>query len=129
VATSTKTNVIETKRLDALRDTYPIFRVKDARAVVDSVDSVVKLEFGFSAAEIRFRPVVELHGLRPEETQRLNTETARRLIRALGIVEAFSYWKAFCSPVIEVAPPPWNAGEMSWWRSFWPHAMGEFFLS
>jgi hypothetical protein len=53
--------------------------------------------------------------------------TARRIVRALAIVEAFSYWKALCSPVIEVAPPAPDAGELDWWRAFWPGAMGEFF--
>src|SRR5262249_52471511 len=49
------------------------------------------------------------------------------MIRALAIVEAFSYWKALCSPVIEVAPPAPDAAEPDWWRAFWPGAMGEFF--
>src|SRR5262245_57746604 len=49
------------------------------------------------------------------------------MIRALAIVEAFSYWKALCSPVIEVAPPAPDAAELDWWRAFWPGAMGEFF--
>jgi UDP-N-acetyl-alpha-D-muramoyl-L-alanyl-L-glutamate epimerase len=114
----------KSQHLDQLRDAYPVFRVEGVRAVVGST---VSLEFEFSAADVKFRPVVKLHGLLPEETQRLETETARRLIRALSIVEAFSYWKAFCSPIIEVKPPLWDADEISWWRSFWPNAMGEFF--
>jgi UDP-N-acetyl-alpha-D-muramoyl-L-alanyl-L-glutamate epimerase len=57
----------------------------------------------------------------------VGTPTARRMIRALAIVEAFSYWKALCSPVIEVAPPAPDAAELDWWQSFWPGAMGEFF--
>ena len=85
------------------------------------------LEFAFAAGELRFRPVVELTGLARDETAAVTTPTARRMIRALAIIEAFSYWKALCSPVIEVALPAPDAAELDWWRSFWPGAMGEFF--
>ena len=72
-------------------------------------------------------PAVELAGLTRDETAAVTTPTARHMIRALAIVEAFSYWKALCSPVIEVARPAPDPAELQWWRSFWPGAMGEFF--
>src|ERR1700691_3349903 len=64
---------------------------------------------------------------RADEAARMRTTTAKRLIRALAIVEAFSYWKAYCSPVIDVASPAADPDETAWWESFWPKAMGEFF--
>lgn len=102
-----------------------MFRVEDARAAADG--GTVRLEFQFTCGETTFAPAVELAGLRPDEAARADTPTARRLVRALAIVEAFSYWKAFCSPVIEVALPPADPAETAWWESFWPKAMGEFF--
>ena len=108
-----------------LRSEYPVFRVEDARAVPGP--SGVRLEFAFAAGALRFRPVLELTGLRPDEAGRVGTVTARRMIRALAIVEAFSYWKALCSPVIEVDVPAPDRAELDWWQGFWPGAMGEFF--
>ena len=108
-----------------LREEYPVFRIEGARAVPGP--SGVTLEFAFAAGDLRFRPVVELAGLRPDEAGRVVTATAQRMIRALAIVEAFSYWKALCSPVIEVALPAPDAAELDWWQAFWPGAMGEFF--
>ena len=108
-----------------LREEYPVFRIEDARAVPGP--SGVTLEFAFAAGDMRFRPVVEFAGLRPDEAGRVVTATAQRMIRALAIVEAFSYWKALCSPVIEVALPAPDAAELDWWQAFWPGAMGEFF--
>jgi UDP-N-acetyl-alpha-D-muramoyl-L-alanyl-L-glutamate epimerase len=108
-----------------LREDYPVFRIEDARAVPGPAG--VTLEFAFAAGELRFRPVVEFAGLRPDEAGRVITATAQRMIRALAIVEAFSYWKALCSPVIEVALPGPGAAELDWWQAFWPGAMGEFF--
>lgn len=112
-------------RIEWLRELYPVFRIDGAQVEVH--EGVVELKFAFSAASMKFRPVVRLHGLLPEEMARLSTETSRRLVRALAIIEAFSYWKAFCSPIIEVASPAPDADELVWWRSFWPDAMAEFF--
>jgi UDP-N-acetyl-alpha-D-muramoyl-L-alanyl-L-glutamate epimerase len=112
-------------QLQRLREDYPVFRIEAAKAT--RAPGGVALEFAFAAGDLRFRPVVELTGLSPEETAAVTTPTARRMIRALAIIEAFSYWKALCSPVIEVALPAPDAAELDWWRSFWPGAMGEFF--
>lgn len=102
-----------------------MFRVEDARTVIDG--EALRVEFRFACGDTTFAPSVELLGLRPDETARAAMPAARRLLRALAIVEAFSYWKAFCSPVIEVALPPADPAESAWWESFWPRAMGEFF--
>ena len=102
-----------------------MFRVEDAHVAADG--GTVRLEFRFACGETTFAPKVEFAGLRPEEAARMTTPTARRLARALAVVEAFSYWKAFCSPVIEVPLPSGDPAEAAWWESFWPKAMGEFF--
>jgi hypothetical protein len=113
------------EQLRQLRDSHPVFHIEDARAWHDGL--VLRVSFRFTCGDAAFAPSVEFHGLRPEEAARMETETARRLVRSLAIVESFSYWKAFCSPVIEVALPPADAAETAWWESFWPRAMGEFF--
>jgi hypothetical protein len=113
------------QQLAHLRDSHPVFRVEDTRAAVDG--GTVRLGFRFTCGETTFAPSVELVGLRPDEAARVPTPTARRLVRALAIVEAFSYWKAFCSPVIEAPLPSADPAETAWWESFWPKAMGEFF--
>jgi hypothetical protein len=102
-----------------------VFRVEHASAAADG--ETVRLEFRFTCGTTTFAPSVELAGLRPEEVARVSAPTAQRLVRALAIVEAFSYWKAFCSPVIEAALPSADPAETAWWESFWPKAMGEFF--
>ena len=112
-------------QLRRLREEHPVFRIEDASA--DPGPDGVTLRFSFAAGALRFRPSVQLTGLYPEEAARVTAPTARRIVRALAIVEAFSYWKALCSPVIEVALPAPAAAELDWWRAFWPGAMGEFF--
>jgi UDP-N-acetyl-alpha-D-muramoyl-L-alanyl-L-glutamate epimerase len=121
----TTADVSRETQLQRLREAYPVFRIEGARATPGPAG--VTLEFSFAAGELRFRPVVEFTGLTQDEAAAVVTPTARRMIRALAIIEAFSYWKALCSPVIEVAMPAPDAAELGWWRSFWPGAMGEFF--
>ena len=77
-------------QLQRLRDDYPVFRIEGARATPGP--GGVTLEFAFAAGELRFRPAVELAGLTRDETATITTPTARRMIRALAIIEAFSYW-------------------------------------
>ena len=122
---ATKEHVERAGLLRRLRAEYPVFRIEDARAVPGPTG--VRLEFAFAAGALRFRPVVEFTGLLPDEAGRVATVTAQRMIRALAIIEAFSYWKALCSPVIEVALPAPDTAELDWWQAFWPGAMGEFF--
>jgi UDP-N-acetyl-alpha-D-muramoyl-L-alanyl-L-glutamate epimerase len=114
------------EQLGHLRDSHPVFRVEEAGAAVHD-DGALRLEFRFTCGETAFAPSVKIAGLRPDEAARVSAPTARRLIRALAIVEAFSYWKAFCSPVIQVDLPALDPAETAWWESFWPRAMREFF--
>jgi len=114
---ATKEHVERAGLLRRLRAEYPVFRIEDARAVPGPTG--VRLEFAFAAGALRFRPVVEFTGLLPDEAGRVATVTAQRMIRALAIIEAFSYWK--------VALPAPDPAELDWWRAFWPGAMGEFF--
>jgi UDP-N-acetyl-alpha-D-muramoyl-L-alanyl-L-glutamate epimerase len=121
----TTTGASRGTQLRRLREAYPVFRISGVRATRGQ--SGVRLEFAFAAGPLEFRPAVELTGLSREESALVTAPTARRMVRALAIIEAFSYWKALCSPVIEVAIPPPDDAELDWWQAFWPGAMGEFF--
>jgi hypothetical protein len=112
------------KQLRQLRDAYPVFRIQAADVFTNG--SRVRLAFTFAAGGKTFRPTVDFTGLNPDETARLAAPAAGRIIRALAIVEAASYWKAFCSPVIEIGIGAADPAEVAWWEKFWIPAMGEF---
>jgi hypothetical protein len=84
------------EQLRRLRDAYPEFRIQSADAVADG--GTVQLAFTFSCGDRTFRPSMELTGMRPDEAARVSDPAAQRIIRALAIVEAASYWKATVSP-------------------------------
>ncbi|GAB6902824.1 hypothetical protein [Kineosporia succinea] len=108
--------------LDALRAAHPTFTVAGATGTVEGTDLVVR--FRFEVGQHTFEPSVTLRGLEPHELARAGDEPARALMNALATVEAFSYWKAFCSPTLSIPVLP---GQHRWWAGFWPSAMGEFF--
>jgi hypothetical protein len=112
-------------KLRRLRAAYPVFRIEGASASADS--GTVRLSFAFACGDKTFSPSIELTGLRPDEAARVATQEAGHIVRALALVEAASYWKAFCSPVIEIGIGIADPAETAWWESFFPPAMGEFF--
>jgi hypothetical protein len=114
------------EQLQRLRDAYPVFRVMSADAAADG-GGAVRLEFTFACGDRTFRPTVEITGLQPDEAARISSPAARRIVRALAITEAASYWKATVSPVIEIGVGSANQDEAAWWERFWIPAMGEFF--
>src|SRR5690348_14994259 len=87
---------------------------------------MVRLEFTFACGDRTFRPSVQITGLRPDEAARVTESGARRIVRALAIVEAASYWKTTVSPLIEIGIGPADPDETVWWQRFWIPAMGEF---
>jgi UDP-N-acetyl-alpha-D-muramoyl-L-alanyl-L-glutamate epimerase len=112
------------EQLRRLRDAYPVFRVEAADAIADG--GTVQVTFTFTAGGRTFRPSVEFSGLRPDEAARATDPAAQRIVRALAIVEAASYWKATVSPVIEIGIGASDLAEVAWWEKFWIPAMGEF---
>jgi hypothetical protein len=117
---------VTSDKLQRLRDSYPVFRIESAEAVADG--GSVRLAFRFTCRDRVFVPEVTLTGLDPAEAARVANPAAWRIVRALAIVEAASYWKAAVSPVIEVRIGDADPAELAWWESFWQPAMGEFYF-
>jgi len=113
------------EQLRRLRDAYPVFRIQAADAHADG--GTVQVTSTFTVGGRTFRPSVEFSGLGPDEAARVTAPAAQRIVRALAIVEAASYWKATVSPVIEIGIGAADPAEVAWWEKFWIPAMGEFF--
>lgn len=116
-------------RLEQLRRGNPTFGVHPAKATAEGGN--IQIRFTFTVGERSFEPEVHIAGFTSDEVDRLGEPTAQSIIRALAIVEAFSYWKAFCSENLSTPAGPWDepkaTAESAWWNGFWPNAMGEFF--
>src|SRR5262249_56400299 len=97
---------------EELRAKYPVFRYE--RSQIEKTSSGVTARFHFSippdiafTPEVHFEPVSDGWNSVPEEF--LNNAAFH-----LGLIEAFSYWKATASPTIEVAAGPHSRGQVPW---------------
>jgi len=62
----------------------------------------------------------------PEEISEEVIKQNEDYIFRIGLINALSYWKAFCSPHFYIACGNLAETELSWWRDIWYDGMGEF---
>ena len=111
---------------ESLRRDYPVFAYDGFR--ITREDGGVRLRFDFSVEGLcAFHPETFI---RTDGLTLLNdpdSEAARAIVFALGLTEAVSYYKAVCSPVIEVRCGALTDAQKKWWKKLWFHGLGEFF--
>lgn len=56
-----------------------------------------------------------------------NLDYYKNFLAHLGLTQLFSYWKAACSPQIEIQPLSFTAKQTDWWHKLLIHGMGEYF--
>ncbi len=72
---------------------------------------------------IKFHPKVVIENIPNGPKQNLDN-----LVFHLGLIEMISYWKATCSPVIEIKAGHLNSEQIKWWRDLIIKGMGQFFF-
>ena len=110
-----------------LRIRYPVFRY-DAYHIERTADEIV-LTFDFTVPGLcAFHPQTRIPTARLQLVNAWDSETARTIVFSLGLTEAVSYWKAVCSPVIEVCCGQLTPAQQTWWKTLWYNGLGEFFF-
>ncbi len=113
---------------DALRAEYPVFSFRDF--AIRQEEGKTAMGFIFETGERhRFTPRWLIHygrwlpkniepGL-PDEVWAFH----------LGMIEMISYWKAFCSPQIDIQCGALTVHQAQWWFKLYQHGLGEFFYT
>src|SRR5437867_10315075 len=110
---------------EQLRQKYPVFRYDEFE--IDKTYSRITARFKFSIPpDISFNPEVHFEGVR-DGWYSVPDEFLHNAIFHLGLIEAFSYWKATASPTIEVRAGSLSSDQVRWWEDLLLHGMGEFF--
>jgi len=78
--------------------------------------------------DIQFSPKVLIEGIKEKEIKKVGERALKNLIFNLGMIEALSYWKATCSPRIEVLVGNLNKEQVRWWKNLIFKGMGQFFF-
>jgi hypothetical protein len=112
--------------VEELRSRYPVFRYESFD--LERSSSQITARFKFSIPpDIFFAPEVVFESV-PEGWHSVSDESLQNAVFHLGLIEAFSYWKATASPVIEVQPGALTPEQLSWWEDLLLNGMGEFFF-
>ena len=112
-------------RFEELRAKYPVFRYE--RSQIEKTSSGATARFHFSIPpDIAFTPEVHFEAVR-DGWSSVPEEFLNNAAFHLGLIEAFSYWKATASPRIEVLAGPLSGEQILWWEDLLIHGMGEYF--
>ena len=108
------------------RQRYPIFSY-DGFAV-DCDDGRLCIRFDFSIPGLcEFHPETTINTSNLNLLNRFDGADAQKILFALGLVEAVSYWKCVCSPRFIVRCGIVSEADKLWWKKLWYNGLGEFF--
>jgi UDP-N-acetyl-alpha-D-muramoyl-L-alanyl-L-glutamate epimerase len=109
--------------LDELRRRHSVFRYEKYSFSTQGEDLILNFTF-YLPPDITFTPQVR-HAA--HLTSKLNPDLLNNLVFHLGLIETLSYWKAACSPRIDIQAGALTAEQTDWWHNLILKGMGEFF--
>ncbi|TSC75686.1 MAG: hypothetical protein G01um101430_180 [Parcubacteria group bacterium Gr01-1014_30] len=77
--------------------------------------------------DIKFKPKIVIKNVSKSSLKRVGESAFENLVFHLGLVEIPSYWKATCSPIIEIRAGYVNREQISFWKDLLMKGMGQFF--
>jgi len=109
-----------------LRKKYPKFVYE--RYSYKIVKNDLKISFDFKIKpDICFKPKIRIKNINKKRLALIGKGTLSNLIFHLGLIELISYWKATCSPEIEIRAGFLNKEQIKWWKGLIMKGMGQFF--
>lgn len=106
-----------------LREQYPLFSYDNYETI--STKEGLKLIFYFSCGEYWFAPS-QIFESKAFYNNALSKEQLDVLAFNLGMIELVSYWKAFCSPVIQIKCGNLTKKQQDFWKKLFKNGLGEF---
>lgn len=115
------------KKLQAsdLRKKFPEFVFESYKWSFSKKD--FKASFKFTCGKYIFNPSVKIKNV-PSSAKKIKKELIDNFVFNLGLVESFSYWKAFCSPKIIVKCGYLDKSQAAWWEKLLLNGMGQYFF-
>src|SRR4030042_371115 len=111
--------------IKALRKKYPKFVYKSYSYEISGSD--LKIFFDFQIVpNISFRPEILIENIDKKRIGKLRG-ALDNLIFNLGLMEIPSYWKATCSPIIEIRAGRLKRAQIAWWKKMLIDGMSQFY--
>ena len=116
------------QKFSDLRKMYPVFVYHSYRyEMVEKGDILISFSFSVGK-QICYNPKIYIkkHPLFNSFYTSGNWEKLNPFVFSIGMIELLSYWKATCSPVIEVKAGNWDDEAISFWKKLYFNGLGEF---
>ena len=116
--------VTENKELfDKYRAEYPLFSYDKYEWSLNDSTLTLNFTYSFSLSDtIETSLEIKL----PGEVSIEDIKSHEDYIFRIGLIDALSYWKAYCSPQVHIACGYLSDFEISWWKNIWHDGLGEF---
>src|SRR4030042_2714524 len=100
---------------EVLRKKYPKFVYQDYSWKISKKN--LEIFFSFEVEpNIRFRPKVVIKNVDKKRVAKMSKNALDNLVFNLGLMEIPSYWKATCSPIIEIDCGYLTTEQIKWWK-------------
>ena len=110
-------------KFDEFRAKYPDFSYLDYSWAREGASLGMSFTYALSTTDI---VTTTLTMNLPEEVSDEMIRLHEDFIFRIGLIEALSYWKAYCSPRIHIKCGTLSPNEIAWWNEIWFEGMGEF---
>ena len=112
-------------KVNLLRKKYPRFVYEDFSYKIKSNNLEIFFDFKIPP-DIKFRPRIVIQNL-PGNLSTSEVDRLGNLVFHLGLMEIPSYWKATCSPLIEIRAGFLDQEQINWWKKLLIDGMGQFY--
>ncbi|MFH1462422.1 MAG: hypothetical protein ABIG08_01910 [bacterium] len=123
-------------KLKTLREKYPKFVYQNyswqisknphtKTSTVRGKDLEIFFDFKIEP-DIYFKPKITIKDINRVQLKPF-LKQLDNMVFHLGLIEMISYWKATCSPLIEIKAGFLNAEQIKWWKDLILNGMGQFF--
>lgn len=110
-----------------LRQDFPRFSFDAYRYKLQNSDLIVEYDFSVGQS-LQFHPTLLLRNV-GDQSGNIDSGLLDNLAFHIGLAEIPSYWKATCSPLIQINCGYLDSSQKAWWKHLFVHGMGEFFYT
>jgi len=114
------------KKVDFFRKKYPKFVYESFSYRISGKNLEILFDFRIDPS-IKFRPKIIIENINSKNIKRGGEKVLNNFIFHFGLMEIPSYWKATCSPEIEIRAGYLNKEQINWWKKLIINGMGQFF--
>lgn len=114
------------EKWESVRSQYPDFYYHNYSLTREN--DGIHIEYNFEIPGLcSFSPTIRIDTENLNIKNDWNSDTARRIVFSLGMVELVSYWKSACPPNVIVECGGLDENDVNWWKRLYFNGLGEFF--